>query len=458
MRFVLLIFAVLISGQFPLVQTDYQSSDFVSLYNAIVKNYNKDVNPVAKTNESTSVTVSFKINGISDFDEVTGELKVVGVITLQWVNTLLTWNPNTYGKIDEFVMVQNDVWHPPVTLENAMGSLNELGSKKQKIRISPDGTCLSKIPVILAGACSVDVTYFPFDIQICSMDFMCWHYTTSEVYLSTSQSAIDITEIEENIQWQLTDSSVESSVSDDLNSRLKYTMTLVRRPMYFLIVMIAPVVLLGFMNVFAFYINIEEGRVGFAMNAMLTYSIFLTLVGDNLPRSSDPMSLLSYYLVCEVGVSGIITVLSIFSVRMHVKEDDLEVPRTVLTFISCICCNICKNPNAANQVAPEDAEYEKKKKKAEQDSLPWMQATTFEMSQIESLPSSVKFGAPNQKWKTVEEDEQVDMSDYNEMCYVPKLHWIQAAKSLDHFFFIVTFAGQVALACIFLLPIALNQM
>lgn len=55
-----------------------------------------------------------------------------------------------------------------------------------KAVIKYDGTILWTPPANYKSACTIDVTFFPFDLQNCSMKFGSWTYDGSQVSLSST--------------------------------------------------------------------------------------------------------------------------------------------------------------------------------------------------------------------------------------------------------------------------------
>lgn len=58
--------------------------------------------------------------------------------------------------------------------------------------IKHDGTILWKPPANYKSACTIDVTFFPFDQQNCSMKFGSWTYDGSQVNLKNGSSAVQL--------------------------------------------------------------------------------------------------------------------------------------------------------------------------------------------------------------------------------------------------------------------------
>lgn len=123
----------------------------------------------------------------------------------------LRWNPDEYLGITAIRVPSNSIWIPDIVLydkyvswcmEWMYGWIIMIMLKwKQEIRnvvsfnsadgrfegtvtkavVKYDGTISWTPPANYKSACTIDVTFFPFDLQNCSMKFGSWTYDGSQV-------------------------------------------------------------------------------------------------------------------------------------------------------------------------------------------------------------------------------------------------------------------------------------
>ena len=55
------------------------------------------------------------------------------------------------------------------------------GKTDYRVSISSDGTLSYNFPTVIKSICRVDVTYFPFDAQNCSLQFGSWSHHGMEL-------------------------------------------------------------------------------------------------------------------------------------------------------------------------------------------------------------------------------------------------------------------------------------
>jgi hypothetical protein len=100
-----------------------------------------------------------------------------------------------------------------------MGDLWEI--QGQHVIVRHDGLVRYPVPIKLRTSCSVDITFFPFDLQFCFIRFASWLYDSTLVTFnmikendsqlsssSTIKGDIDLTEYVDNSGWILLNSSV----------------------------------------------------------------------------------------------------------------------------------------------------------------------------------------------------------------------------------------------------------
>lgn len=51
--------------------------------------------------------------------------------------------------------------------------------------------------------CEIDITYYPFDEQVCALVFGAWSYHTSKMNLTTSTSVVNLDSYKTNGEWEI---------------------------------------------------------------------------------------------------------------------------------------------------------------------------------------------------------------------------------------------------------------
>jgi len=69
------------------------------------------------------------------------------------------------------------------------------------------------------SSCPIDITWFPFDDQNCTMKFGSWTYDGGKINLTALSDSIDITTYQLNGEWKLLGIDAATFFSDS-NSRI----------------------------------------------------------------------------------------------------------------------------------------------------------------------------------------------------------------------------------------------
>ena len=434
------------------------ASDWTFFYNNIFVDYNKLSFPMANQSDQIQVSISMKLDNIQEFADSAGTITLVGNFIITWTSEILIWPERPVGVSDVITTAKiprSDLWYPPIFVYNGIDKLSVVGTKNDLIDVRYDGNHTWKPAFIIKAGCDVNIEMFPFDSQTCSFDMSYLDYTQEEVNLSTTSSSLDTTDFIKNVVWKMNGTSVSTSAKNDATF-VSFSVHLTRRSTYFVIVMAAPILLLGIINGFAFLMPIDHGRVGFAMTVYLTFSVFLTIIGDNLPKTSNPLSTLSIYIVILMSFSGVITVISIFTVRQHLKTVDLSVPSAISFIVGFFCCMVCRCKREKKaQIHPDGvsiSSYELEDNRRKLD--------------VYYLPQENKFGVSNVKWDRWKRFDDIAKSPQPPLytkkvscaercffCRVPEeMTWTMVASSFDYLLFLTTLIVHSYLAYTFLSP------
>ena len=92
----------------------------------------------------------------------------------------------------------------------------------------------------------------------------------------------------------MTGTHVEVTLNQAINARYIFN-SKESHSMYVIINIILPILFLNQLNVLVFMLPAESGeRVSYSLTVLLSIAVFMTIVGDTLPRTSEPTPLISY--------------------------------------------------------------------------------------------------------------------------------------------------------------------
>lgn len=118
---------------------------------------------------------------------------------------------------------------------------------------------------------------------------------------------------------------------------VRFVLELERKPLFIIVNVIVPVVSMSILNILVFLIPAISGeRMSYCMAVVLAIAVLLSLVSDNLPKTSGPIALLSYYLAGTLIMSILITLLTVISIRMHLYDGEETVGSAWIYIVRCL--------------------------------------------------------------------------------------------------------------------------
>uniref|UniRef100_A0A0K0DRA6 Neur_chan_LBD domain-containing protein n=1 Tax=Angiostrongylus cantonensis TaxID=6313 RepID=A0A0K0DRA6_ANGCA len=163
------------------------SPDEYRLLSDLRHNYDPYERPVANSSEPLVVSVKIYLQQILDVvsflsnfppfslvncspDEKNQVITLVAWIEYQWTDYKLKWHPSEYGGIKDIRIPgnANAIWRPDVLLYNSADE-NFDSTYPVNYVVSHTGHVLQVPPGILKLSCKIDITYFPFDDQMCHL-------------------------------------------------------------------------------------------------------------------------------------------------------------------------------------------------------------------------------------------------------------------------------------------------
>ncbi|XP_076456891.1 neuronal acetylcholine receptor subunit alpha-7-like [Babylonia areolata] len=303
----------------------FTTTDETKLRGDIFTGYDYEVRP----EDVTHVLLDFSPTSLSKIDIKSGTMEISGWWTLNWNDTRLTWNPASYDNIEETHVFQHEVWTPTIIVYNSVDNLSALNEHTIPLRISPTGHIVWSPPGILKVSCSTDITYFPFDTQTCAIQVTTFGYSISQLQINEGQ--VDMTFYTPNGEWIL--ERVYTETEHAAYSYLNYQFVFKRKPSYYGLNLLLPVIMCWLLSVFIFLLPAESGeKMGYSLTVLLAFVVLMTLLADTMPTTADHVSLLEVYIILVLSFCGLSVGYSIISLALYFHQEDVPVPLWLTRF------------------------------------------------------------------------------------------------------------------------------
>ncbi|KAK3098547.1 hypothetical protein FSP39_020530 [Pinctada imbricata] len=186
-----------------------------------------------------------------------------------------------------------------------------------------DGSIFWSPPSRLRSACKVDITYFPFDSQYCQMKFGSWTYDKAQVDLVPSSDIVDVGDYTTNGEWMLKKYTIHREetkypASTEIYSDIKVTLIIQRRILYYVLNIIFPCFWLNVLSVLTFCLPPDAGeKITLSITVLLSYSVFMLLVAESMPPTSEFVPLIGIYLTVSMASASVSVVLTVLVLKLH---------------------------------------------------------------------------------------------------------------------------------------------
>ena len=383
--------------------------------------------PVPNTNSTMEVTLDISLASVNDFSEHGGYLEISGNLQLNWTDATATPQKTNISVL----LSSSKLWKPPLLLVNSMKGTSEIGDATSKIRCNIlTWKCEWQPWIVLRGACTPDVRFYPFDRQNCLFKIGAWGHTASELTLTASRSDWDMELFEENAEWTVESTSSASYVQNNV-SFVEFSIELKRIPTYYVINLIAPVILLAVVNVFVFVLPAECGeRVSFSVTCFLSFVVLLNIIMSFIPSSSTNLAYLCYYTFIMMIFSCGMSLATLFTLWIHFKLDNgSNVPTALVGFMYVLTLQCFKDRPARDRKVTR-------------------------VIPINIIEGNLDDDIPGTEYSKIKQTLSQDEPNVEEKYTVS---WKQVASVMDIFFFLGFLGAQIFYSIAYLLPIILNE-
>jgi len=311
--------------------------------------YNPELRPVLNRSDKVTVKLGVSLHQIINVDEKNQLMQVSLWIRQAWFNPFLTWNPSDYEDVKQININAKDVWIPDIYLYNNADATQDgaLDRFKTKIVLSSNGRNMWLGPVLYTFSCKMNVDFFPFDEQLCSMKFGSWTYDGYRVDVQMEAEEADVKMFVTNGEWDLIGVPAQRNeiiyvCCPEPYPDVTFTVHIRRRTKYYYVNLIIPCALITSLTLLSFFLPPDSGeRITLVITNLLAMTVFMLIVAEIMPATSEVIPLISIYytgIMFEVALSLVATcmVLKCYYNNPSVSEMPTWVRTIVLNWLAKI--------------------------------------------------------------------------------------------------------------------------
>ncbi|XP_047563132.1 acetylcholine receptor subunit epsilon isoform X1 [Lutra lutra] len=301
-----------------------EANEELRLYHHLFDNYDPECRPVKEPEETVTITLKVTLTNLISLNEKEETLTTSVWIGINWQDYRLNYSKDDFGGVETLRVPSELVWLPEIVLENNIDG--QFGVAYDANVLIYEGGYVSWLPpAIYRSTCAVEITYFPFDWQNCSLVFRSQTYNAEEVDFvftvdhegeTISNIDIDTEAYTENGEWAIdfcpglirrpnAASAGGPGVVDVI-----YTLIIRRKPLFYVINIIVPCVLISGLVLLAYFLPAQAGgqKCTVSINVLLAQTVFLFLIAQKIPETSLSVPMLGRYLIFVMVVATVIVV------------------------------------------------------------------------------------------------------------------------------------------------------
>ncbi|KAK2494741.1 hypothetical protein MC885_006088 [Smutsia gigantea] len=292
------------------------------LYHHLFDNYDPERRPVREPEDTVTITLKVTLTNLISLNEKEETLTTSVWIGIDWQDYRLNYSKDDFGGIETLRVPSELVWLPEIVLENNIDG--QFGvAYDANVLVDEGGYVRWLPPAIYRSTCAIEVTYFPFDWQNCSLVFRSQTYNAKEVEFvfavddegeTISKIDIDTEAYTENGEWAIDFCPGEirrhdrGSADGPGDTDVIYTLIIRRKPLFYVINIIVPCVLISGLVLLAYFLPAQAGgqKCTVSINVLLAQTVFLFLIAQKTPETSLSLPMLGRYLIFVMVVATLI--------------------------------------------------------------------------------------------------------------------------------------------------------
>ncbi|KAJ8790236.1 hypothetical protein J1605_021313 [Eschrichtius robustus] len=294
------------------------------LFERLFEDYNEIIRPVANVSDPVIIQFEVSMSQLVKVDEVNQIMETNLWLKQIWNDYKLKWDPSDYSGAEFMRVPAQKIWKPDIVLyNNAVGDFQVDDKTKALLKYTGEVTWIP--PAIFKSSCKIDVTYFPFDYQNCTMKFGSWSYDKAKIDLVLIGSSMNLKDYWESGEWAIIKApgykhDIKYNCCEEIYPDITYSLYIRRLPLFYTINLIIPCLLISFLTVLVFYLPSDCGeKVTLCISVLLSLTVFLLVITETIPSTSLVIPLIGEYLLFTMIFVTLSIVITVFVLNVHYR-------------------------------------------------------------------------------------------------------------------------------------------
>ncbi|KAM3825243.1 neuronal acetylcholine receptor subunit alpha-7-like [Vipera latastei] len=276
--------------------------------------------PVGDDTQAITVHFTLSLMQIMDLDEKNQVLITNVWLQMYWYDHYLRWNETEYPGVKSLRFLADQVWKPDILLYNSANKQFD-STLHTHVLVNSSGYCQWLPPGLLKSTCRIDIRWFPFDTQKCDLKFGSWTHNGWLLDLRMLES--DTSGYVSNGEWDLvgvpgSENRVFYECCREPYLDITFVIIMRRRTLYYALNMLVPCLLLSAVTFLVFLLPADSGeKISLGITVLLSLTVFMLLVAEVMPATSDSVPLIGQYFASTMGMVGLSVMTTVFVLQYH---------------------------------------------------------------------------------------------------------------------------------------------
>ncbi|XP_058412205.1 5-hydroxytryptamine receptor 3E isoform X1 [Diceros bicornis minor] len=315
----------------------------------------KAFRPATNFSIPTIVNISFTLSAILDVNEQLQLLSSFLWLEMVWDNPFIRWNSEECADVMRISVAAENLWLPSILMVEFMDV--DKTPKGLKAYISNEGRITYKKPMKVVSICNLDIFYFPFDKQNCTLTFRSFLHTVDYMLLGMEKEVWEMSEtsrdiVQTNGEWEflgINKATSKMSMGTSQYDQIMFYVAIRRRPSLYVINLLVPSGFLVAIDALSFYLPAEnKNRAPFKITLLLGYNVFLLMMNDLLPTSGTPLISVYFALCLSLMVLSLLETIFITYLLHLATTQPPPMPRWLHSLLLH-----CTSPRKCYLIAPQ---------------------------------------------------------------------------------------------------------
>ncbi|XP_052819992.1 acetylcholine receptor subunit alpha-like [Mya arenaria] len=292
----------------------------------MLNDYDPRIRPIQNQSQPIYINTKFVPLGLIDFDTTLQQFSMMAYIRIGWIDHNINWTPRFYSATYSLRVPTRQIWTPNLILRKSVDGQGVIGdADTDRIYVSWRGHVQWVPEATYSVVCNVNVRYYPFDEQTCTLTFYVPGESVDTLELDHYKN-VDMSECMENAAWIIVGVSRTRHVRDN-NYNIDIEFKMQRRADFTTFTLVAPLLMLAFLNICVFLVPSNSGEKGsFSITIFLAYSVYMSMMSETLPHNSVEISFFIVFIIVLLCLSVVSVFYTIIQAKLASAFGNKECP------------------------------------------------------------------------------------------------------------------------------------